>query len=234
MTRDWADAPFVRIYNSIFEDEKFEKVVGDPRVFIWYVRLLLNAKAYYPTRAPFPRSTPQRAIDALEQAGVLTVEGDFYTVCGLAKEMADVPDGHRAGGLVRAATAARDESGRFGGSAPAASPSPDENRADIDTFIEIRHRAPSPGQRRVLDDILSRHDVTGPQWAADIMLANQDDPIGAVIAADKAWRETRKAGAIAQEQESREHKRRGIQDPAVQELARLLREKDAEREGAPA
>jgi hypothetical protein len=219
---------FVRIYSSVATDEKFATIYDNDRNFAWYVRLLVWAKGSYPAPAPIPRSMPSAALKALEQAGIIeVVNRDYYTVCGLAKEMADMPDGHRAGGLVRAATAVRGEDGKFGGSAPAASPTSDDGRVDIDTFIEIRHRAPTAPQRRVLDDILSRHDVTGPQWAADIMLANQGDPIGAVIRADREWRETRKAGAVAQEQESAERKRRGLQDPLLQEIARAMREQEA-------
>lgn len=43
------------------------------------------------------------------------------------------------------------------------------------------------------------HDVTGPRWAADIMLRHPDDPIGSVIEADKEWRAERIEEAKAAE-----------------------------------
>lgn len=70
-----------------------------------------------------------------------------------------------------------------------------DGRADLEAFLLITRRAPTPKQRRLLDELLDRHDLTGPAWAADIMLKHSDDPIGAVIAADKAWRAERIAAA---------------------------------------
>jgi hypothetical protein len=75
----------------------------------------------------------------------------------------------------------------------------DDGRADLEAFLVITRRAPTPKQRRLLDEMLDRHDLTGPAWAADIMFRHPDDPIGAVIAADKAWRAERIAEAQAAE-----------------------------------
>jgi hypothetical protein len=75
----------------------------------------------------------------------------------------------------------------------------DDGRADLEAFLLLRRRAPTPKQRRLLDEIMDRRDLTGPEWAADVMLRHPDDPIGAVIEADKAWRATRIAEAQAAE-----------------------------------
>ena len=74
-----------------------------------------------------------------------------------------------------------------------------DGRADLEAFLVITRRAPTPRQRRLLDDVLDRRDLTGPAWAADVMYRHPDDPIGAVIEADKAWRDERIAEAQAAE-----------------------------------
>jgi hypothetical protein len=75
----------------------------------------------------------------------------------------------------------------------------EDDRADLEAFLLVRRRAPTAKQRKLLDEILARHDVTGPAWAADIILRHPDDPIGAVLEADRAWREQRIADAIKAE-----------------------------------
>lgn len=75
----------------------------------------------------------------------------------------------------------------------------DDGRADLEAFLMIRRRAPTPKQRRLLDEVMDRHDLTGPAWAADLMYKHPDDPIGAVIEADRAWRGERIAAAQAAE-----------------------------------
>jgi hypothetical protein len=83
----------------------------------------------------------------------------------------------------------------------------EDNRDDLEAFLLVRRRAPSPKQRQILDEVLGRHDVTGPKWAADIILSNPDDPIGAVMAADKAWKAERTAGATKVEADHNKRKR---------------------------
>lgn len=81
---------------------------------------------------------------------------------------------------------------------PATRERPD-GRADLEAFLIIKRRAPTPRQRRLLDEVLDRHDLTGPEWSADIMFKHPDDPIGAVLEADKAYRAERIAEAQAAE-----------------------------------
>jgi hypothetical protein len=83
---------------------------------------------------------------------------------------------------------------------PNGSPAPRERydgRADLEMFLLLRRRAPTPKQRRLLDEVLDRHDLTGPEWSADIMAKHPDDPIGAVLEADKTYRAERIAAAQA-------------------------------------
>jgi hypothetical protein len=75
----------------------------------------------------------------------------------------------------------------------------DDGRVDLDALLLLRRRAPTPRQRQLLDGVLDRHDLTGPQWAADIMMRHPDDPIGAVLDADREYRAERIAAAQAAE-----------------------------------
>lgn len=228
-SRDWADALSVRIYQSVVTDEKFVGVYDDDRNWAWYVRLLLQAKAVYPAPAFLPAALPRSVKKALIEKGVLLVTNGHYTVSGLAKEMSEAPDPQRAGGVVRAALAERDGGGRFiaGGAPPPQLDPDDDGRADIEAYLEVRRRLPTPRQRQVLDDVLARHDVNGPKWAADIIVANPSDPIGAVIEADKKWRDGRKQAAVTEERESAERHRRkpGLRDPLLQDIARSMAER---------
>ena len=226
MPRDWAESDFVRIYHSIKTDEKLRAVYRDDELLAWYVRLLMEAHSAYPTPAYIPRGIGDVALDKLVELGVVSIEGDFFVVNGLVKERAEVTG--RQGGMIRAATAERDDSGRFtraGYEMPTIEEA--DGRADIEAFVELRGKAPTPRQRQALDDILSRHDVTGPQWAADIMRTNPQDPLGAVFAADKEWRAQRKTAAIREERHSAENKRRpGFRDPLLQEMAKVYAERE--------
>lgn len=116
----------------------------------------------------------------------------------------------RHGGIAAATTPrTRDSSGHF-------APKPvDTEREDIAAFIERWHKPPSARQRKILDDVLARHDVSGPAWAAEIMRAHPDDPIGAVLAADRAWRAERIEGARADEVASQA---RRLREPEPWEL----------------
>ncbi len=84
--------------------------------------------------------------------------------------------------------------GVSGSDDPIARERPD-GRADLEAYLVITRRAPTPKQRRLLDDVMDRHDLTGPAWAADVMYKHPADPIGAVIEADKAYRAERIAAA---------------------------------------
>lgn len=95
-----------------------------------------------------------------------------------------------------------------------------DRRADLDAFELIKHRAPSLRQRQLLDAILDRHDLTGPAWAADVMLKHPDDPIGAVLEADREWRQARIAEAKSAERPKPTPRRpRGLPESTKEILA---------------
>jgi hypothetical protein len=114
------------------------------------------------------------------------------------------------------------------GSAPAS-----DGRADLEAFLAVRFRAPTPAQRAFLDAYCRTFDVTGPARAERIIFANPDDPIGALKADWAAWREERKAEALAAEVPKPPARRpaRGLTGINA-ELAALLREQDAKAAAA--
>lgn len=84
----------------------------------------------------------------------------------------------------------------------------DDNRKDLEAFVLVRHRIPTPAQRRFLDTYLDVFDVTGPERAERVILANPHDPIGALKADLDAFRAERLAKA-----EKAESKPRPARDP---------------------
>jgi hypothetical protein len=97
-----------------------------------------------------------------------------------------------------------------------------DGRSDIEAYVLVRRQAPTPRQRALLDGVLDRHDLTGAKWAADIILRNPNDPIGAVIEADKAWRSERIAEAVAAEKPKPQARRcRGLPQSARDILAEM-------------
>jgi hypothetical protein len=122
-------------------------------------------------------------------------------------------------------------SGVGGAKAPATREIPD-GRADLEAFLLVTRRAPTERQRQLLDRLLDIHDVTGPQWAADIILRNPTDPIGAVIEADKAWRAERIAQAqVAEKPPATTRRMRGLPQTTREILAEMQKLK-AERGAA--
>jgi hypothetical protein len=84
--RDWAEADYVRVYQTVRDDPKFKTIYHDDRAFAAYVRLLMDADPVYPRRASIPAHLSSYARRVLTAAGVLQVEGPTYTLSGLAKE----------------------------------------------------------------------------------------------------------------------------------------------------
>ena len=75
----------------------------------------------------------------------------------------------------------------------------DGERPDIDAFLGVRFRLPTPAQRTFMDAYCQVFDVTGPERAAKLIWEHSDDPIGALKEDLHAFREGRKAEAIAAE-----------------------------------
>ena len=203
-------APYSRVYWSVIDDPKFEGVYDDDAAFALWMRLLMNADALWPAPAALPRSTKAKPLGKLVDAGIIDLlPRDRYRIHGLDAERGRrrdaartppkrEPDGNRLppkrevfGPPARAIDETRqDKSSQRAG---------DDGRADLEMFLLLKRRAPTERQRKLLDDVLDRRDQTGPEWAADVMVRHPDDPIGAVIEADKAWRAERIAEAQAAE-----------------------------------
>jgi hypothetical protein len=185
------------------DDPKFANVYDDDAALATWLRLLIGADAMWPAPAHLPRKVKSRALDVLVKAGLVDLTtGDRYRIHGLEAERT------RRSETGRNAAAVRWQSER--NAVSNAKPMLDETRRDktsqdeqsnwdgredLETFVQLKHRIPTHRQRALLDDVLDRHDVSGPGWAAGIMRANPSDPIGAVIEADKTYRAERIAAA---------------------------------------
>lgn len=197
---------YSRLYHRF--KREFPDVYADDHALATWVRLLMLADASWPLVPPVPRSVRAKPLASLVAAGLVSVADDCYTVLGLDAERTRRSDAGRTGAAVRwqsdgnanampsKAKQSRDETRQA-----EQGPSTDkyDGRADLEAFLVITRRAPTPRQRRLLDDVLDRRDMTGPEWAADVMFKHPDDPIGAVLEADKAYRAERIAEAQAQE-----------------------------------
>lgn len=209
-------APYSRVYWSVMDDSKFDGIREDVRLFGSWSLLLVVADMSYPAPAYVPRTIPKAAIARLSECGLIDLlAGHRYRIHGLESERTR-----------RKVAATRDPSGSQLG--PGRDPdgfqaetetvaktrtSKDEtdDRADLEAFLLVTRRAPTPRQRKLLDDLLERHDVNGPDWAADIILRHPDDPIGAVIKADDAWRKERIEEAKSREKpKPKPHRPRGL------------------------
>ena len=75
-----------------------------------------------------------------------------------------------------------------------------DERADVDALLERWPRV-TTAQRATLDEVLDRHDVNGPAWAADIIRATPPDadPFAAVMAADRSWQREQRDRVAAEE-----------------------------------
>jgi hypothetical protein len=112
MDRPWADVPYVRIYASLARD--YPQVWADPLALGTYVQLLAIADGMFPAPAPLPRRVREDALAALTASGLIRIAADdTFQVAGLRKEREGRGMGRRAGGLARAASAARASDGSF-------------------------------------------------------------------------------------------------------------------------
>jgi hypothetical protein len=74
-------------------------------------------------------------------------------------------------------------------------------RADVAAWHDRGWKRVTKAQRAVLDEILARHDVTGPEFAAEAIRATPDgaDPLEAVMTADRLWQDAQRRRADAEE-----------------------------------
>lgn len=213
------DRKYVRFYYPEFMRD-YPTIWRDPIAFHAWMRLLVVAESMWPAPAELPRGIRPAGLRALAECGLVVVDGDTFMVKGHAEERAK-----RAAHARKAATDRWDAVSNAPGNAPSTAQimpsksiskdehetSKDDGREDLEAFLIVRRKAPSPKQRQVLNDVLQRHDLTGPAWAADVIYRNPDDPIGAVLKADEEWRAKRIADAQAAERPKPQPRRpRGI------------------------
>ncbi len=224
-------APYSRVYWAIVDDPKFASIYDNNDHLATWLRLLMQADGQWPASCPVPASARKASVTALADAGLIDfVSGGRFRIHGLDAERGRrrdaartppkrAPDGDQTGperDLRPGPKTRQDETHR------AETTRADDGRADLEAFLVIKRRAPTPRQRRLLDDVLDRHDLTGPAWAADVMFRHPDDPIGAVIEADTAYRAERIAQAQAAEKPKPQPRRpRGLPQTTREIMAEM-------------
>ena len=227
-------APYSRVYWSILADPKFDDIRDDCRVVGAWLLLLVQADMAHPAPAYLPRPIPPSAVKRLVDAELVDLlPGHRYRIHGLdaeRKRRKDAatrnpdwtqpgPKGGPGGSQAEAVAETRTSRDKDE-SEVARATGAEDGREDLEAFLIIKRRAPSARQRQLLDDVMLRHDLTGPAWAADVMYRNPDDPIGAVLEADKEWRAERIAAAQAAERPKAIPRRpRGLPQPTRELVA---------------
>lgn len=243
-------APYSRVYWSIVDDPKFGEVYDDDRHLACWLRLLMMADQAWPASAPIPATARKASVKLLLEVGLIDPQpGGRYRVHGL-----DAERGRRKAAATSRGTDPN-PSGDHSGTTPGPNgfgtqglsrdePRQDEpsradarevpdGRDDLEAFLAVRFRAPTPRQRALLDAYCRAFDQTGPARAARLIWSHPDDPIGAVKADLQAWRTERIAEAKAQETPKPQPKRKGSGLTGVTaELAALFAKQNLEREGA--
>lgn len=194
------DRKYSRVYWSVNDDPKFDGIRGDSARFGTWVRLLMVADAVWPSSPTLPRWVRKGHLDALIAAGIVDVlPEDRFRIRGMDAERSARSNAASNAAASRWRMPRQDETSKDETRRDEVTHEVDDKRADLEAFVVLTRRAPTPKQRRLLDEMLDRHDLTGPAWAADIMYRHPDDPIGAVIDADKTWRDAKIAEARAHE-----------------------------------
>lgn len=79
--------PYVRVYQRILTDPKFESIYEDDHHLATWLRLLLVADQMWPVSAPVPRSTRETSLRALVKAGLVDLMPKHcYRIHGLDAE----------------------------------------------------------------------------------------------------------------------------------------------------
>lgn len=234
-----ADRHYVRVYDDDLRRD-YPSIWNDDRALATWLRLLSIADKMWPTAPELPRSAKAGPLAALTSCGLVERDGHTYRIRGLDVERAKRAAQARGAADARWGTASnadsitsamprRDET-RTSKDEKNARDLDDDGRADLEMFLLLKRRAPTPKQRQLLDEVLARHDLTGPAWAADVMMRHPDDPIGAVIEADREWRAERIAQAQEAERPKPRPRRTGSGLTGINaELSAYFRELEKER-----
>lgn len=96
--------PYARIYYKVMEDEKFDGIREDMRLFGAWSMLLLVAEMAYPNPALLPAFVPRGSVRALADRGLVDLlSGGRYRVHGLEAEREARSARGRPGGMARQA-----------------------------------------------------------------------------------------------------------------------------------
>lgn len=202
---------YVRVYYSILDDERFVGVYDTPHLATW-LRLLLVADAMWPATAHLPAGERKASVQVLVEKGLVELfDNGRYRIHGLdaerGKRAASAAIGGRArqrSGSERSANAEQPlslaEQSRARAEQSIGAPlSDDDGREDLEAWLVVKFRAPTPKQREFLDAYCRVFDQTGPARAARLILSNQADPIAALKADLEVFREERRSQAVASE-----------------------------------
>ena len=225
---------YVRVYYSILDDERFDGVYSTPHLATW-LRLLMQADAMWPASAHVPASERKASIAVLVEHGLVELlPGGKYRIHGLDAERSRRKEAAAAGGRARQqalnerlALAEPSVSLAEQSRAEPSSAEQTDGRCDLDAFVAVRYRVPTPAQRSVMDAYVQVFDETGPERAAQLIYSHPDDPIGALKSDLAAFREERRAEATAAEVVPKPKRRKGSGMTGVTaELAAWFRSQD--------
>lgn len=80
------DNPYVRVYQSIFDDDRFVSIVDDDHHLATWLRLLMHADPVWPLAAPLPATARKASVKALVDVGIVELTGGRYRIHGLDAE----------------------------------------------------------------------------------------------------------------------------------------------------
>jgi hypothetical protein len=90
---------YSRLYHKF--SREFPGIYADDHAFASWTRLLVLADASWPMWPPLPRSVRPKVLAQLVEVGLVTVEGETYTVRGLDAERTRRSNAGRTGAAVR-------------------------------------------------------------------------------------------------------------------------------------
>lgn len=209
-----ADRPYFRGYLDLADDPRFADVWEEATLGAFYM-LTVAAEQAWPSSADLPRRVTDESFARLERAGIVTrLPGDRFDLADLDSERAARSEAGRKAAEARwsrrAARAMRPHSASNAEAMRIDAQDEDEDedervssrdaRADVAALLE-RWPKVTAKQRATLDEILGRHDVTGPEWAAAVIRETPPDadPLAAVMTADRTYQAERLAQADADE-----------------------------------
>jgi hypothetical protein len=222
--------PYSRVYWSVMDDAKFDGIREDVRLFGSWSLLLVVADMAYPAPAFIPPTVPRSAFARLVASGLIDdLGGHRFRVHGMGKERDKRSESARIAAAVRWQKNGNAESmPRRDETSKDETRRDEDARADLEAFLAVRFRIPTPAQRTFMDAYCRTFDVTGPDRAARLIFAHPDDPIGAMKSDLEAWRSERRDAARAAEVPKPLARRKASGLTGVNaELAAMFRDQEA-------